>query len=245
MRKFNSQRLREHRNPTGRYGFSATMVEDLQATEYTLVTIVLDESGSTDSFKKQMEDCIKAIVEACRNSLRADNLLFRLVAFGTKMREVHGFKPLEQCDPGNYDGLHQSAGITALYDSTENGIRSSLTYAEQLSQNDFLTNGIVFVLTDGNDNASLLGMSDVKAALQECVTTETMESLVSILVGLNVQSACIAQYLDEFYRQAGFSQYVKLEDADPKTLAKLADFMSKSILSQSQALGTGGISQTA
>ena len=67
-----------------------------------------------------------------------------------------------------------------------------------------------------------------------------MESLISILVGLDVQSACIAQYLDEFYWQVGFTQYVKLEDADPRTLAKLADFISKSILSQSQTLGTGG-----
>ena len=167
MPKSNSQPLKEHKNPTGRYGFSATKIEDLQATEYTLVTLVLDESGSTDSFEKQIERCVQGIVEACRRSSQADNLLLRLVAFGTTMREVHGFKLLEQCDPSNYDNLLQPAGCTALYDSAENGIRSSLTYAEQLSRNAFLTNGIVFVLTDGDDNASLLGMSDVKAALQD------------------------------------------------------------------------------
>ena len=152
--------------------------------------------------------------------------------------KFHGFKLFEQCDVSDYDGFYQSGGCTALYDSVENGIRSSLTYAEQLSRNDFLVNGIVFVLTDGDDNSSALGMPEVKAALQECVTTETMESLISVLIGVNVQCSYIAQYLDNFYKQAEFTQYVKLDDADAKTLAKLADFMSKSILSQSQALGT-------
>lgn len=242
MPKPTSHALEHHQNPTGHFGFSATRIEDLQATEYTLVTIILDESGSTSGFAAQMEKAVQAIVEACRKSPRADNLLLRLVNFGTRMREVHGFKLLEQCDPTDYAGIYQCGGSTALYDSAENGVQSSLTYAEQLAQNDFQINGIVFVLTDGDDNASSLGKNDVKAALRKCVATEAMESLISILIGVNVQSTYMAQYLDDFYQQAGFTQYIKLEDADAKILAKLADFISKSIVSQSHALGTGSAS---
>jgi hypothetical protein len=244
MPKFNSQTLEQHQNPTGHFGFSAVKLEDLGATEYTLVTIILDESGSTSPFKDDMEKCIQAAVKACCKSPRADNLLLRLVAFGTNMREVHGFKLLEQCDPADYIGVYQCAGSTALYDSTENGIQSSLTFGEQLSRNDYTVNGIVFVLTDGDDNVSTLGCTEVKTALHRCVTTESMESLISILIGVNVKSNYIAQYLDNFHKQAGFTQYIKLEDANADTLANLADFISKSISSQSQALGTGGASQS-
>lgn len=244
----NSLTLQQYNNPTGHYGFSAAQIEDLGATEYTLVTVIMDESGSTDNFKTELEKCVQAIVESCRKSPRADNLLLRLVAFGTRMREVHGFKLLEQCNASDYAGCYQSGGGTALFDSAENGIQSSLTYADKLSQNDFMCNGIVFILTDGDDNASSQrgqsGMTMVKHALEKCVTTEKMESLVSILIGVNVQQQSLAQYLDDFYNTAGFTQYVKLEDANAKTLAKLADFVSRSISSQSQALGTGGASQS-
>lgn len=50
--------------------------------------------------------------------------------------------------------------------------------------------------------------------------------------------------LDQFDRQARFSHYVPLADAGKATIARLAQFVSQSISSQSQALGTGGPSQS-
>ncbi len=52
----------------------------------------------------------------------------------------------------------------------------------------------------------------------------------------------IKQYLDDFRTEAEFTQYVPINEADQSSLAKLAEFVSKSISSQSQALGTGGAS---
>lgn len=247
MPKFNDMTLEQHTQGTGNYGFSAVKIEDLQATEYTLVTIVLDESGSTGGFRFEMEACIKEIVKACRQSARADFLLLRVVAFASRMSEIHGFLPLEQCNPDNYNncyGTNGNGASTALYDSSENAIRSSTVYAEQLANQDFDVNGIIFIITDGDDNESSSGQTEVKAALQNCTVSENMESMVSVLVGVNVQSPHLAQYLDNFNTNVGFTQYVKLEDANANTLAKLADFVSRSISSQSQALGTGGPSQS-
>ena len=48
------------------------------------------------------------------------------------------------------------------------------------------------------------------------------------------------QALQGFTAQAGVDQYVDVADATPGTLAKLARFVSHSISSQSQSLGTGG-----
>jgi uncharacterized protein YegL len=247
MPKFNDENTEFQNGQTGHYGFSAVSINTLESSEYTLVTIVLDESGSTSPFRTEMESCLKEIVKACKQSPRADYLLVRLVAFAQKMSEIHGFIPLDRCDLDNYDGVCGNNGngsMTALYDSSENAILSSLKFATDLSDQDYDVNGIVFVITDGEDNASSSGQKEVKNALQKCTNTEQMESLVSILIGVNIQSSVLSSYIDKFSADAGFSQCINLKDASVNTLAKLAEFVSRSISSQSQALGTGGPSQS-
>jgi len=133
--------------------------------------------------------------------------------------------------------------MTALFDATENAIASTAAYGKQLIANDFNANGIVFVITDGDNNNSKLTVKYVKEAFQYALKEETLESLVSILIGVNVQEALLSQKLSEFKDQAGFTQYLEIDNAKASTLAKLAEFVSKSISSQSQALGTGGASQ--
>jgi len=61
--------------PNSHYGYSATRLEELGATEYTVVTIVCDVSGSTAAFTFDMEEAITRILQASKFSPRADNLL--------------------------------------------------------------------------------------------------------------------------------------------------------------------------
>jgi hypothetical protein len=230
--------------PSSHFGFSATRIEDLGATEYTLVSINADKSGSTDTFKPEMEKVIKAIVRACRRSPRADNLMLRLTLFDNGFEEVHGFKPLGNCNEADYDGvMGKTGGTTALYSSTLNVVEAQNAYAEQLVANDFSVNAIVVDITDGLDNIGGATPKQIREALRIGVQGEKMESVVSILVGVNLTEPLITDSLKQFKVDAGFSQFVPLEDASEKTLAKLADFVSRSISSQSTALGSGGASQ--
>src|SRR5438128_2007010 len=123
MPLLNDDTISQQQLPQSSYGYSATRIDNLGATEYTLASIVCDVSGSTSPFLGEMEAAIRKIVQACKYSPRADNLM-------------------------------------------------------------------------------------------------------------------------QLYRDAGFTQYVEIGDADPKTFAKLAQFVSKSISAQSQSLGTGGPSQS-
>ncbi len=230
--------------PNSYYGYSATRLDDLGATEYTLVTMVCDVSGSTASFILDMEAAITGIVQACKFSPRADNLLLRLVAFDETVNELHGFKLLENCYLADYGGVLRSGGSTALYDATENAVSSTIDYGQKLAAGDFSANAILFVITDGVDNASKLSAKSVKAGLQRAVTSEALESIVSVLIGVNVSDNQVSHYLRQLNVDAGFTQYVELEKADAKTLARLAQFVSQSISAQSQALGTGGTSQS-
>jgi uncharacterized protein YegL len=243
MPKFDNMESRQV--PGTHFGYTGTRLADLAgATEYTLCTIVLDESGSTEPFKNEMEKCIQEVVKACRYSPRADNLMLRLVAFGTNYREVHGFKLLQVCNVQDYDGCYRSAGTTALFDATCDAVEATKDYAKQLSDNDYLTNACVFVLTDGADNASKFNAKNVKESLAKCVQSEALESLVSVLIGVNIQDPTVSTYLQDFNKLAEFTQFVELKDASEKTLAKLAAFVSKSISSQSSALGSGGPSSS-
>lgn len=230
--------------PTGHYGYSATRIEELGAAEYTLVTIVNDVSGSVNGFLGEMEQALGEIVNACKLSPRADNLMIRLVTFDDRMEEVHGFKLLEQCRLSDYRKVLRSGGSTALYDAAENAVAATTSYGKQLKDAQFSANAVLFVITDGMDNASHVGVREVREALSRAVTSEALESLVSVLIGVNVQDSSVGAYLQDFKTAAGFTQYVEIGRAKAGTLAGLADFVSRSIAAQSRALGTGGPSRS-
>ena len=165
--------------PNSHYGYSATRLEDLGATEYTIATIVCDVSGSTAAFTFDMESAINKIVQACKFSPRADNLLLRLVAFDDNLSELHGFKLLENCNLVDYGGVLRSGGSTALYDAAENAIASTINYGQKLAGGDFSANAIFFVLTDGMDNASKLPARSVKDALARAARARSDRCLAS------------------------------------------------------------------
>lgn len=228
----------------GSYGYSATKLSDLGATEYTLVTLVVDDSGSIGSFRADMVAAVKEVVNACRYSPRADNLMIRLVTFSNSIKEVHGFKQLANCQLADYDNILNDGGMTALFDAAVNSIDATSSYGKTLMESEFQVNGIVVVITDGADNQSSATVNGVAQSLKKATTNETLESLVSILIGVNVSDPSISDALKTLHADGGFTQYVELKDANAKTLAKLAQFVSKSISSQSTALGTGGASKS-
>ncbi len=226
------------------FAFSGVRTENLGATEYTLVTIAVDVTGSVAGFENDLRNSLIAAVEACKKSPRSDNLLLRVIIFSTSYKngveEIHGFKPLGEIDPQAYPQF-QPGGGTPLFDACFSGIGATNVYAKKLMADDFLTNGIVFIITDGEDNASQSTPAMIKKEITKAITGETIESLITVLIGINA-SYC-NQALDDFRNQAGISQYIDAGQATKGKLAKLADFVSQSVSSQSQALGTGGPSQ--
>lgn len=236
--------------PSSQYGYTKIPKQKLGSTEYSLVSLVFDVSGSVDGFKQELEKCVKEAVKGCSHSPRADNLLLRVLAFGNKVVEIHGFKLLGDVNESDYDGFYDKANnlgsgtLTALYDSVENALAAMNDMGQDLSKDDYLVNGLVIVATDGVDNASTFNAGHVKAQLDAAKTGEKMESLNSILVTLNIQDPFVKNALDDFHKNTGFQQKVDVADATKKSLAKLAQFISKSITSSSVALGSGGPSKS-
>jgi Mg-chelatase subunit ChlD len=225
------------------FQFSAARIDDLGASEYTLGIVAVDISGSTSGFLRDMEGALTEIIKASRTNPRADNMMLRVVLFDSRLQEFHGFKPLPNCNESDYTGALHPGGTTALYDAVYEGVKSAITYGKALVARDYSVNAVIFVITDGQDNASTVSAKMVKEALAEAVSSEALESMMSVLIGVGVAGG-LDQYLKDFQTDAGFQQYVGIANADTKTLAKLGGFISQSMSSQSKSLGSGGPSKS-
>lgn len=229
--------------PGNNYGYTGADIGGLQSFENTLAVGLVDESGSTTSFAVDLEKCVKEIVKSLRDSDNADKLLYAHYHFDTHFREVHGFKELSTINVDDYNGCWSGGGCTTLYDSEVKVVQFLNDYSDQMRKQRYLCNGILYVLTDGMDYGSSLKESAVFNALETITTNEGLESFMSILIGINDNSR-VQDGLEKHANNCGFSQYIKAGSADRKTLSKIAGFIARSISSQSQALGTGGPSQS-
>lgn len=237
--------METHQIGGSNFKFSGARIEDLGATEYTLGVVVVDVSGSVWEFRAEIEGALKEVVKACRRSPRADNMMLRVVFFDDEVMEFHGFKPLADCNEADYDNCLPDGGMTALYDATYESVQSALQYGQQLVDNDFDANACVFVITDGDNNRGKSTRKMVKDSLADARRKEILESIMPVLIGVNTDATTgLNQYLEKFKDEAGFQQYVSIPEATEKELARLGGFISKSFSSQSQALGTGGPSQS-
>jgi hypothetical protein len=225
--------------------YSGVRPANLGATDYyTLVTIVRDISGSVSTFQKELEESTKEAVKACGKSPNSGNLVLRMVDFNNNVKEVHGFKELRQINVDKDYLIPSCYGGTALHDGVINGVRGTQGYAKTLFDSDFLINAIIFIETDGDENASRAKNAMlVKEAIDDLMRSEYVESCIIILIGVNTKTGQCTRYLQDFQKKVGITAYKDIEDFDNVAGAKMAQFISKSVSSQAQMVGTGGPSQ--
>jgi uncharacterized protein YegL len=227
----------------GNFTFSGARIANLGATEYTLATAAVDVTGSLGGHEAALRDMLVAVAQSCQKSPRSDNLLLRVVLFNSVIgvSEVHGFKPLNEVDPSAYPTL-TTGGMTPLYDATFNAVGATNAYGTQLNDKDFLANAVTFIVTDGLDNDSTATPKMIAAEVERAVKDEKLESHVTILIGMTSDPSAAAA-LDRFCQEGNLTQFIDAGGVTKGKLAKLAAFVSQSISSTSQALGTGGPSQ--
>ncbi|MBT6047697.1 MAG: hypothetical protein HOG49_12835 [Candidatus Scalindua sp.] len=237
----------------GNFKFSAIGLDELEASEYTLVGIVVDITGSVGGYETMLQKMIEEIVGACKMSARSENLLVRVTLFNsqTDILEIHGFKPVNDIDLSEYSGKLVPDAATNLFDATYDMIGSIEQYGKSLADQEYSVNAAVYVITDGDDNSSTMTATNVKDRIHSIKRAEeSIESLISVLIGIGTDGnhgwgSRVSQLLKEFKDDADLTQYIDAGNANAKTLAKLGNFISQSISSQSHSLGTGGPSAQA
>lgn len=189
------------------------------------------------------------------------------------INELYGFTPVGSIEPDTDHPTFSPHGSTPLLDAIYDGILSVLEYSKSVYDADITgVNGLLVVTTDGEENDSrrvrelaakdgllrptfdqLVPYQDkVCAEIKELLTaarrSEKLDSLKVILVGVNTSGVSyngqkIADLLAELKDKIGIDQYLDAGDVKPGTLGKIAQFISQSVSSTSQALGSGAPSQ--
>ncbi|MCP4131363.1 MAG: VWA domain-containing protein [bacterium] len=226
------------------YSYSSVSLDDLGATEYTIVKIALDRSSSVYYFKDDLEKALTSCMESCKMSPREENILVSLETFNGMLDEIHGFVPLSEIDPADYKGSIYPDGSTALWDATLSALETVNQYGESLEKMDYLCNGIIFIITDGEENDSTTATPKrIQKAIRDMRKAEVLESIRIVLIGIGDENET-RDYLEKFQKDVEIDQFIWVGNASAKKLAKLASFVSQSITSTSLSLGSGRGSQS-
>ncbi len=229
------------------FKYSGTRLEHLGATEYTLVTIAVDDTGSVARFADELHKMLITALQACKKCPRSDNIMVRVVRFSSSYQhnvdEVHGFKPLSLIDVNKDYSVPSPGGMTPLYDAAYSVLGATNAYAKDLVDQEFGVNAIAFLITDGGDTGSVATKNMVRDEARASVSGEILESMITVLIGINMSNPTLLQSLQDFKDDAELTEFINGDDATPGNLARLAAFVSRSVSSQSQAMGTGGPSQ--
>jgi uncharacterized protein YegL len=224
------------------YKYTGQVPDNLGGRKYTLVTMVLDSSPSIEDFAKEIEKTCGVVVGACKKHPNNGEIMFRTTTFNNKLSEAHGFKELANINPSDYDGIIKVAGTTALYEATLESISATESYGQQLVGQDYMCNAVVFIITDGqNNNHRYATPQIIKEDLQRIRKDEgakTVESINVILIAATDRPDDVVA-LKQFHTEAGLNQFVEMGQFTERSLAKLANFVSQSVSSTSQALGKG------
>lgn len=224
----------------GGYSFTAQDLGSLGATEYTLATIVVDISSSVSAYRVDIENTIKAIVSSLRNSPRAEHLMVRILLFNSSVTELHGFKELANINESDYDGSIHPSGMTALYDATHGGIDATISYGKTLADSGYPVNGIVYIITDGDDNASSRQPNHVASLINTVWTSEVLEGMTTVLIGLG---SSLSGSISRFETEGNLTHSLVFSDASVDNLNKLGNFVQQSVLMMSSSL-TGSAAVT-
>lgn len=226
---------------TGNIQFSSIRPEELGASEYTVVTIVVDLSASVEDFIDELISSIKTIIKTCEKDPRSENLLVRVISFNNydNIQEVHGFKLLNLIDSDNDYNKLKCGGMTALIDATYNAVSSILTYVKSLIEKDFNCNSVIYIITDGANNDSRFAKPNmIKDKIHEIKIKEEID-LSTILIGINVSSC--RKEIEKFTREANLTKFIEFDNATPQTLAT---YVSQNISNSSQSLASGNPSSS-
>ena len=214
-----------------------------------MASMVVDTSGSTASFKGDLEKCMKTVLGSCKNSPRVDNLLMRVVEFNDNVREIHGFRLLADIDPKEYDNILNPYGSTALFDAVASATEAIGVLGENLVNQEMEANGVIYVITDGCNNCGKATANSIRKALDRIGKEEKLQSIAIILIMVGYADPSVKRELDSFVNDAKITQFVDMTEMFAKTspekaLAKLAGLISQSISTTSMALASGSATAT-
>lgn len=234
------------------FGFSMTGTKKLNEMTYTLALILLDTTGSVSGEESEIKRMLEQIVADGKSAGWGKRVLLAAYEFNTivGVREIFGFDLPLALDLSNIN--IRTNGATNLIDA----IGVCLDILEQAGTTmvsaDYIINLLLPCVTDGEDNASSMSAAELRTKSERLRKHEKFDSLKTILIGLRTaQRAQDSRYsgktVEEVLRQlaqdANFDQYESAAQVKDGTYGRIGGFISQSVSSASQSLGSGSPSQ--
>jgi hypothetical protein len=216
-------------------GAAGMNVENVAASDVTLVTLLIDASTSihTAGLEQAIRDGQNALLDAFGNSREKDAILVALWTFSDELRVVHSYVPVDDAtrlDASNYAGL----GGTHLYDTWCDALAANVAYAQRLRDSGTPCKSIVVVITDGADYGSRRRAKDCARISRELLASE---QFVLAFVGVGAESDFrpIAQKMG-----VPDGSIAVQKDATPSALRAVFRMVSQSAIRASRGLVAPG-----
>lgn len=125
-----------------------------QTSSVILNVVILDTSASISSFKDIMNQTTNEVfMQELKNSHRKDDIMIQGIEFDKDVRFKSGFQPITSLDD-KYLEITNLGPATALYAALLQGLKSTISYREDLEAQGIDVRTNIFLLTDGSDNQS-------------------------------------------------------------------------------------------
>lgn len=154
-------------------GAAGKDVEDILASDVTLVTLLVDASSSIHDrgLEAAVRDGENTLVDALAATRERDSILMALWTFDDEIRVVHsyvGLGDVTRLDAKNY----KARGCTRLYDTWCDALAANVAYADRLRSSGTPCKSVVVVVTDGEDVGSKKTASACAAISRDLLASE-------------------------------------------------------------------------
>jgi len=217
-------------------GAAGKALEDITASDVTLITLLVDRSSSIADRRLQaaVRDGQNALVDAFAGAKEKDSVLMALWTFGSSADVLHGYVPVDDAvrlDSKNY----RPGGSTLLYDTWCDALTANVAYAQRLRDGGTPCRSVVVVVTDGEDVGSRRTAGDCARLSADLLASEQF-TLAFVGVGKDVDFHAVAKAM-------GVPDGCVLvqKDATPSALRAAFVMVSRSAIRASQGRIAPGV----
>ena len=210
-------------------GAAGKDLEDITASDVTLVTVLIDSSSSIADrgLEKAVREGQNALLDAFAGAKNQDAVLLACWTFSGTMDVIHSYVPVPDAtrlDTRNY----RASGSTALYDAWCSALAANVAYAQRLRDGGTPTRSVVVVVTDGEDVGSKRTTAECARLSRDLLASELF-TLALVGVGSDVNFEHVAKSMGI---PAGCILWER--DATPSGLRRAFQLVSRSAVRASQ-----------
>ena len=213
------------------YNFGNFNPNEVEVAETINAVFVVDTSSSVAAYGQELNNALNEFTTRMQKSHAAPNLFVSTIEFNSDVNVTSGFRPISEIQPVNL--VPRIGGMTALYKACQVGLRNALDYRKDLENAGVNCKTLLFVITDGEDNASGgVTANDVKVIIDDLLKEErNFFSFESILFGVGTQAN-----FETAQKEMGIAHLAKVGTTADE-IRKMINFISSSITSVSTGQG--------